>query len=158
MPGTDGVTFAPTGTDTHREPTNRQDALRKVVCPLCASVSHFNVSDRGCYLKHLPCWLRLSNALPLSGGRPSAADHPLQRLVRRRTATTRQWRHRFLHLGLHLDYFLLPPGCLFITNEDLYPCENFTEALSPVLFNNPCSGVTSECAFTPAPNPPDASL
>ena len=24
-----------------------------------------------------------SNALPLSGGRPSAADHPLQRLVRR---------------------------------------------------------------------------
>jgi hypothetical protein len=26
----------------------------------------------------------LSNALPLSGGRPSAADHPLQRLVGRR--------------------------------------------------------------------------
>jgi hypothetical protein len=30
---------------------------------------------------------RPSNALPLSGGRPSAADHPLQRLVSRRTRT-----------------------------------------------------------------------
>ena len=29
---------------------------------------------------------RLSNALPLSGGRPSAADRPLQRLVRRHPA------------------------------------------------------------------------
>jgi len=33
-------------------------------------------------LEFRPC-LRLSNALPLSGGRPSAADHPLQRLVGR---------------------------------------------------------------------------
>jgi len=38
-----------------------------------------------------PRFPRLSNALPLSGGRPSAADHPLQRLVSRLPPQTVCW-------------------------------------------------------------------
>jgi len=41
----------------------------------------------------------LPNALPLSGGRPSAADHPLQRLVGRPQAD-----HRFTNASIQLSF------------------------------------------------------